>query len=57
MNHRKYDAVDFHNLPKPRWRDALRALATPATRVHGYRNLTRSMYYDALCELDCKDSK
>ena len=57
MKQLRYDAVDFHNLPKPRWRDALRALARPAERIHRYRNLTRSMYYEALCELDCKDGR
>ena len=31
--------ADWRNLPKPRWRDALRALAAPAERVHSYRNL------------------
>lgn len=49
--------VDLHNLPKPRWRDALKALAAPATRVHEYRNLHRSMFYDAVCELDGKGRK
>ena len=57
MKRRTYDAVDFHNLPKPRWRDALRALAMPATRVHQYRNLHKSMFYDAIREVDCKDGK
>jgi hypothetical protein len=49
--------ADLHNQEKPRWRDALRALASPATRVHRYRNLHKSMFYEALCELDCKDKK
>lgn len=49
--------ADLHNLQKPRWRDALSALASSAKRVHEYRNLHRSMFYEALCELDCKDSK
>jgi hypothetical protein len=57
MKHRNYDAVDFHNLPKPKWREALRALARPAVQVHRYRNLHRSMYYEALCDLDCRDRK
>ena len=68
MKHRAYDTVemslrgnskarlvDLHNPEKPRWRDALLALAAPATRVHEYRNLHRSMFYEALCDLDCKD--
>jgi hypothetical protein len=49
--------VDLHNLPKPRWRDALVALAAPARRVHEYRNLHRSMFYGAVRDLDCGDSK
>ena len=49
--------ADLHNPPKPRWRDALKALARPAARVHAYRNLHRSMFYEAVCELDCKDRK
>jgi hypothetical protein len=47
--------ADLHNPPKPRWRDALKALASPATRVHEYRNLHRSMFYEATRELDCQD--
>lgn len=46
--------ADLHNPPKPRWRDALRALVRPATRVHQYRNLHRSMFYDVMGEIDCK---
>ena len=48
---------DLSNPPKPRWRDALRALAAPATRVHQYRNLHKAMFYEAVCEIDCKDRK
>ena len=68
MNHRVNDTVemslrgnskarfaDLHSPEKPRWRDALRALASPAMRVHEYRNLHKSMFYEALCDLDCKD--
>ena len=46
---------DWSNPPKPRWRDALIALASPATRIHRYRNLRSSAFYEAMCELDCKD--
>lgn len=46
---------DLHNLPKPRWRDALRALMGPADRLHRYRNLHRQMFYDATRRLDCGD--
>lgn len=47
--------VDWSNPPKPRWRDALIALAAPAARVHRYRNLRSAAVYDVICELDCKD--
>ena len=43
---------DLHNLPKPRWRDALAALAGPAIRMHKYRNLHKSMFYDVMCQMD-----
>lgn len=46
---------DLNHPPKPRWRDALRALTSPAARLHDYRNLHRKMFYDAMSELDCKD--
>ena len=46
---------DWSNPPKPRWRDALTALASPATRVHLYRNLRSSAFYDAVGDVDCKD--
>lgn len=49
--------ADLHNLQKPRWRDALVALAAPATRVHEYRNLHKSMFYEVLCDIDCKDKR
>jgi hypothetical protein len=48
---------DLSNRPKPRWRDALLALASPAIRVHEYRNLHKAMFYDVMCELDCKDCR
>jgi len=43
---------DLHNLQKPRWRDALAALAGPAVRMHKYRNLHKSMFYDVMCQMD-----
>ncbi len=46
---------DWSNPPKPRWRDALIALAGPATRVHRYRNLHTAALDDAMGESDCKD--
>lgn len=39
---------DLSNLPKPRWRDALRLLAGPAVRLHRYRNLRNAMLYHLL---------
>ena len=47
--------ADWHNLPKPTWRSALRALAAPATRVHHYRNLRTAILEDAMRDLDCKE--
>ena len=44
--------ADWHNLPKPRWRDAIKALASPATRVHRYRNLRSAIFYDAIDDVD-----
>jgi len=68
MNHRTHDTVDLslqgksearlvdlHNPQKPTWREAFLALASPATRVHNYRNLHKSMFYKAMCEIDGKD--
>ncbi|MDH3613109.1 MAG: hypothetical protein OEU90_04625 [Gammaproteobacteria bacterium] len=57
MKLQNYHRVDLHNLPKPTWREALKALASPATRVHEYRNLHKTMFYEALRDLDCKDEK
>jgi hypothetical protein len=48
---------DMRNLPKPRWRDALAALAGPAMRLHGYRNLHKLTFYQAICQLDCKEKR
>ena len=48
---------DLHNLPKPRWRDAFKALLGPAQRVHDYRNLHREMFYDAVDRLDCGEDR
>jgi len=51
------NCVDVSGEPRMGWRAALRALAMPATRVHNYRNLHRTMFYDAIGEIDCKDRK
>ena len=45
---------DWHNLPKPRWRDILRALAGPAQRMHRYRNLRAATFYEAECDYHCR---
>jgi len=42
------------NLPKPKWRDAIAALAKPALRIHKYRNLRSAIFYDAADEYDCR---
>ena len=47
--------VDLRNLPATRWRAALKALVSPAARLHNYRNLHKTMFYDAMCEHDEKD--
>ena len=53
VRHQQRDAdaqrfPDWRNVAKPRWRDALRALAAPASRVHRYRNLRSALFYDLL---------
>jgi len=48
---------DLNNPPKLRWRDALAALASPALRMHSYRNLHKSMFYEAVCDVDCRERK
>jgi len=47
--------ADWHNLPKPTWRNALKALAAPATRVHRYRNLRTTIVHHVTSTLDSKD--
>jgi len=51
--HEQARLVDASNLPKPRWRDVLAALVSPATRMHQYRNLRAEMFNDAADDLDC----
>ena len=48
---------DRYNLPKPLWREMLKALFGPAVRLHRYRNLRSSMFYDAMCDLDGCDGE
>jgi hypothetical protein len=50
-------SIEVRDDPRLGWRKAFKALALPATRVHNYRNLHRTMFYDAMCDLDCKDRK
>ncbi len=40
---------------KSKWRVALGALGMAPTRIHRYRNLRTSMFYDAMRQVDCKD--
>ena len=40
------------NLPKPKWRQVLTALATPAVRLHNFRNLRTAIVYDTLRRYD-----
>jgi len=49
------NSIEVRGDPRPQWRKAFKALALPAMRMHNYRNLHRTMFYDAVCELDCKD--
>jgi hypothetical protein len=55
MKSNTHKPVDLRNRPSTRWRLALLALAKPATRMHKYRNLHRTIFYDTMCELDGKD--
>ena len=43
------------NLPKPKWRQVLTALATPAVRIHNFRNLRTAIVYDTLSRYDSCD--
>ena len=46
------------NLPKPKWRQVLTALATPAVRIHNFRNLRTTIVYDTLSLYDrCDESE
>lgn len=47
--------IDINNPPKPRWIDALRQLAGPATRMHRYRTLNSAALDELICDLDCRD--
>ena len=53
MKHANSNCPEQRQQSGLRWRAALQALALPARRVHNYRNLHKTMFYDALCELDC----
>jgi hypothetical protein len=57
MKRLNQNRVDLRGEVSTRWRAAFKALALPAARVHNYRNLHRSMFYDAMSDLDCKDTK
>jgi hypothetical protein len=55
MNHQHPDGrfIDLSNPPKPRWRDALMKLASPATRLHRYRNLRAAAIHEVMGDFDC----
>ena len=55
MNHKHPEGrfLDLSNPPKPRWRDALAQLVSPATRLHAYRNFRSAAFYEAIDDLDC----
>ena len=55
MKPNTHNPVDPRNRPGTPWRLALMALAKPAMRMHKYRNLHKSMFYERMCELDCND--
>lgn len=55
MKPNTHNPVDPRNRPDTPWRLALMALAKPAIRMHKYRNLHKTMFYESMCELDCKD--
>ncbi len=42
------------NLPKPKWREAIAALAKPAVRIHKSSNLRSAIFYVAISEYDCR---
>ncbi len=57
MKDRHPDRADLRGRPGTRWRAALKSLAMPAMRVHNYRNLHKTMFYDAVGQLDCRDDQ
>jgi hypothetical protein len=56
MNHQHPEGrfLDMSNPPKPRWRDALMKLASPATRLHRYRNLRAAAINQVMADDDCE---
>jgi len=56
MNHKHPEGrfLDMSNPPKPRWRDALMKLASPATRIHRYRNLRTAAIHEVMVDHDCE---
>ena len=55
MKPNTHNPVDPRNRLGTPWRLALMALAKPAMRMHKYRNLHKTMFYERMCELDRKD--
>lgn len=56
MNHKYPEGrfLDLNNLPKPRWRDALRKLVAPATRIHRFRNLRTEAIHEVVGKIECE---
>lgn len=57
MKHPSANHAGLRKRPASRWQAALRSLVLPAVRVHNYRNLHKAMFYEAVCEWDCRDNK
>ena len=56
MNHKHPEGrfLDMSNPPKPRWRDALMKLASPASRMHRYRNFRAAAIHEVMSDFDCE---
>ena len=46
--------ASFHRIS---WKEAFVRIAAPAFRLHRYRTAHNRLLQDALCELDCTDSR
>ena len=50
-------ASRFPGLPQVSWRDIVRSLGSPATRVHRYRNMHTRLLRETLCVNDCRNEE